>query len=270
MLRADRRLAQRPYHRQSDGKLNQSTATGHHPNRVSGSSAPPGRLVGEDPTQSDELPIRWGEEQSGRARPPRRPLQRVEHSYPTLVTASVETCLGCRTGIFAPAATVSECADSASIADDRIVVSRRHRPQLLRRRRSRPPPPTPDACCRQCSCPALSGPDECSGDRALSRYRRRPRLDAPSLWRDGPADRVARDRGIHAPAYEDVTEAPEFEHLANRHPAALGVRQACRFTSRRWPCVGAATSVWSRSGPDGDNRAYGRSGAIEFLLDQCA
>lgn len=33
---------------------------------MSGSSAPPDRLVGEDPTQSDESRIRWGEEQSGR------------------------------------------------------------------------------------------------------------------------------------------------------------------------------------------------------------
>ena len=30
----------------------------------------------------------------------------------------VETCLCCRTGIFAPAATVSECADSAGRRDE--------------------------------------------------------------------------------------------------------------------------------------------------------
>ena len=36
----------------------------------------------------------------------------VEQSSRALVTASVETCLCCRTGIFAPPATVSECAES--------------------------------------------------------------------------------------------------------------------------------------------------------------
>ncbi|MGB8874944.1 MAG: hypothetical protein WCD11_01440 [Solirubrobacteraceae bacterium] len=36
----------------------------------------------------------------------------AEQSSRALVTASVETCLCCRTGIFAPPATVSECAES--------------------------------------------------------------------------------------------------------------------------------------------------------------
>jgi hypothetical protein len=43
----------------------------------------------------------------------------VEQSSRALVTASVETCLCCRAGIFAPPATVSECAGSATRRRDR-------------------------------------------------------------------------------------------------------------------------------------------------------
>ena len=145
------------YHRQSDGKLNESTETGHHPNRVSGSSAPPGRLVGEDPTQSDESRIRWGEEQSGRgaavAASSRRAL------IPTLVTASVETCLGCRTGNFAPAATVSECAD---LAYARL-----------------PSRPRPVAATPETRLPRKPGPNPTRGKVAL-RHEGRSRLCMPT------------------------------------------------------------------------------------------
>jgi hypothetical protein len=105
--------AQRPYHRQSDGKLNESTETGRHPDRVSGPSATPDRLGGEDPTQSNESRIRRGEQRSGRGATVAASARRA--LMPALVTASVGTCLGCRTGIFAPAPTVSECAGRASL-----------------------------------------------------------------------------------------------------------------------------------------------------------
>ncbi len=44
----------------------------------------------------------------------------VEQQYPARVTALVETCLWFRTGIFAPAPTVSECAESGTGRDCRF------------------------------------------------------------------------------------------------------------------------------------------------------
>jgi hypothetical protein len=42
----------------------------------------------------------------------------VKHSCPALATVLVETCLCCRTGIFAPAPAVSVCAESEYLAGE--------------------------------------------------------------------------------------------------------------------------------------------------------
>lgn len=56
--------------------------------------------------------VRGSDEKESRHAWRLRPYGELNTAYPARVTALVETCLCHRTGIFAPAAAVSECADS--------------------------------------------------------------------------------------------------------------------------------------------------------------